>query len=605
MLTEYDGGGYSIYNLNLDDNETAEHVSGLFGRTNKDFKVKDLTLINPTSTNEGNHDNALSASSGSIVGSAKKNLTLSKVYLTGTIKVDSITNAGGMVGEVSGNFNCTDSAINSKTLNITSVYTSGDHYTGGFIGCVQGISTIDNSKLIVTSGNIKSSGGSSVYAGGYIGYANASVTLNESSDSNENNIYFNNVKINSESSYQAFSGGFIGCANTDLIMTKMDVYSTQNGSLKIDSRSSQTGGHAGGFAGHVKNKVDCKYSNLLADIYSHIEITSDNISGGIFGSLYNYADIQNSSVHTTYVTVKGNKYVGGVIGEFTGNGNPGTLKIDDVFGYGALGGYIQTNNHVDGAVIGGFIGRATDIYSMDVENSFSCFAVYGDTQSTAIGSAAGGFSGKTEIMQGGEGTISACYSSGHFSNIAEDSQYDVYSGFESMGGFFGSIQGNITVKKCWSTGTVWGHGNTYLGGFGGKVGNGVTVKDGSYTIGTVKSSGTYRGQFIGAVTGMATITKAYYVDKYSNSWTDIPAIGDKPTGITADVGEERRNYYRNILYDPYDASTQTTQTHVWDDSVIPTGYLFKNWINPKETDEGVKKLFYGEWDYRHLPNSRY
>ena len=285
----------------------------------------------------------------------------------------------------------------------------------------------------------------------------------------------------------------------------------------------------------------------------------------------------------------------------------------------------MTNNHKSGAMIGGFIGRAADVYSMNINNSFACFVVYGDTDSTATGSAAGGFSGKLEVMQGGTGTVEACYASGHldshfskagkresllynlrqnypyyskeylndylnrrYSSAFLDNQYDIYSAFECMGGFVGSTSGNTTLSKCWSTGTVWGENSSYLGGFAGKVENRVNINT-VYTVGIAYGSSTYKGQFIGGVTGDVAITDAYYVDRYYYTSDNILPIANNTTGRTYNIGQEYDRY--SHIY--HDTNTQSNNpTHVWNENKVPKGYPFKNWIKDKE--------FNGEWDYWYL-----
>lgn len=663
-ITELDGQNKTIYKLKIGDNSiNTSHNVGIFGvaanpLTIERLKINDATVTPP-------YDN-IGTSAGLLVGSSSNTLTVKDVDILGTVNIDNrqwiggvvgsgmtvnatnlritadmnvgsnklsayaggvaghvsedmtvnssyINNnaltvhavgqcfAGGIAGKVGKNFTFNNSNLSTNSLAISSGDT-GNNYSGGFAGYVEGNTNIGTSQLIVSNGTISARGGND-YAGGFVGYANGTVNLNDSSTGDDiHDIYYYNLNISSEGTSDSYAGGFIGLANTDLIMNNIDTESLENALFRVNSTSSQKTSYSGGFAGHVRNKVECNNSSLLGNVYARIEILSDHISGGLFGSIYNYADIQNSCIHTTTVTVEGDKYVGGVIGTFEGNnGTSGDLNIQNVFVYTVrYDGHVKLNNNEGDSYVGGFIGRTSAVNKLNILRCFSCMNVEAEGTGRILG--AGGFSGNLEVNQGGSGTVSRCYVSGHYSKA---NTCDLKSNGTSVGGFSGSILGKITLSKCWATTVVIGSGNSSsIGGFAGKIGKGVKINEGCYTVGKVYRSvvGTAIGQFIGYVTSSEPnyyldkpqINEAYYVDRYYVSYyqTQMSAIGGYDQNFTNNIGEELRSNFAHI---EKDTSTSTQTTYIFDQSVFPVGqgrkvgYPFKNWTNTIE--------FHGEWDY--------
>jgi len=567
-------------------NVTYGHVGGMVGLADGDMTVTNSYLIGTS------YDlRSLSGSySGGIVGKVgnKFDIKDSKIETT-TLYVIANTgesNVGGFAGYVGGGAKITGS--NLKATNATISGDDGNTKVGGYIGYVGGDATISTSNFTVTTATIDGKYGMS-YVGGYIGKADAKATLEYSTMSGDL------LSISCTGNSDSYAGGFVGLVNSDLTLTSMKIdYSREgsNGTVNVNSTCIYgLNSYAGGFIGHVNNGVTCTNSELVA---CNINIISKHATGGLFASINNSATISETSVYGGTVSIEGSKYIGGVIGTFEGKTSSGTLTINRAYGYGKVG-FVKLNNNEGDSYLGGFIARTNNVSNMNITNSFSCFVIdaIGDANSTGV-VAAGGFGGKLEVVSGGRGDISGCYSSGHYSN----STYDISTNSQSAGGFSGSLLGPITIIKCFTTQHVSVTNSIQAGGFAGLVGSGVTIKDGCYTVGYVTGTAYGFGAFIGYVTkyepaglSIPVIKNAYYFNFYPS---DIKAIGSNDTGTSYSIEAETSNHYNEILGSNQDGTYITdTNSHVWDKSKIKSRYGFKNWIDTK--------LIYGEWDYENLP----
>lgn len=134
-----------------------------------------------------------------------------------------------------------------------------------------------------------------------------------------------------------------------------------------------------------------------------LTVFSDFISGGFVGSIYNYANIKNTSVHGAKVTVEGDMYIGGFIGSFSGTQTMGKLYIDNSYVYSVnYKGHVKLNNDGGNADIGGFIARINRVDDMSITNCFSCIVV--EAVGTGVVQNAGGFAGYL-FIEGTKGVI--------------------------------------------------------------------------------------------------------------------------------------------------------------------------------------------------------
>lgn len=670
----YEGKIYTLYNFNIGNNEFAGNNAGLFAKLKNDLTIKNLYMKNPTVDQK-----AKSESTGCLVGSSDNyNLNLDNIALQGEVKVTSrlyaggavgkakniviknlghigtmdvsttdVSNyghVGGMVGRVEEKLIIDDSYLIGSLYNLnadTGRYTGGivgyvgdeisfknckidtnaltvkastnESNVGGFVGYVGGNATIDASLINVKTGNITSNGGN-VSAGGYIGSANGVTSIKSSLITGTEGIA-SNLNISSSGTYKPYAGGLVGIANSAITLTdvKIEFVGTDTVLSSFNVNSTGNEAYSGGFVGHVQNSIICKNSVLNLS-KSNLNVISSHVSGGLFGSLYDYAEIKDTCIKCNRSTfIEGSKYVGGVIGSFEGHdGTSRKLDIENVFNYTKYyDGHIKLNYNEGDSYVGGFIGRMQGVYDLDITKSFSSVVVEAEGTGTIIG--VGGFSGNLEVVQGGSGEVSGCYVSGHYST---DNDYDLKSNGTSVGGFSGTILGNVTLSKCWTTTVVKGTGNTsYVGGFAGKIGKGVNINDGCYTVGKVTRtvSGMAMGQFIGYVTSYEPyydldnpkISEAYYVDRYLTNYyspSSVPSIGGNEGTFTNGLVEERTQYpkYRHIKKD---YNTTSAITWIYDEKVFPVGssntgikdgYPFKNFASTED--------FYGEWDYNFYKN---
>ncbi len=548
----------------------------------------------------------LTTFAGGVAGHVTQDLNIYSSYIKDnalTIDAFGQCNAGGIAGKIDNNFVFNNSYIDSIAFNVTASYTSGGQNAGGLAGYVGGESTIETSKLICTNAKITCGSGKS-NAGGYIGYANGYTRCNNSQ------ILINtvfDVDITSAVGDNAYVGGFIGYVATDLkLENQCNIISY--GDFKLNCLTDYPDynirrGYAGGFAGHVQNKVEC-YDSMLS-ISRITSIISNYVSGGLFGDVFNYADIQRSFVKAITVNIEGNMYIGGVIGSFSGTYNPGTLKIDNS-GISAKYGRIKLNGNGVNAVVAGFIAQTNRVGEMNITDSFSAVIVdsrggIGTDSPTKPVVATGGFGGFLHVLDGGSGTISGCYASAHTLN----NNYDVISNAQYIGGFSGAIFGNITISDCFVSNRVQARDTYivpsqnyigYIGGFVGEVGKGVTIKQGCYTVGrTYGANNTYTGAFIGHVTDGTSIETTYYVDHYNYYYNqyyyfDLPAIGKNDTSVSYNMikGISDRD---NVIYwkDPI---TLIGQSVVFDGRLnegtgIGKGYPYTN-LNGT-------RIYYGDW----------
>ena len=621
--------GSSAKSIRIHSSAPRESMSGgLVGQTDQSFSLKDssceidgLDIQSLTATN---------CYSGGIVGRTKSDINLEKfnttmgiVYVTCNNLINSYS--GGIVGKAEYSFNITDCNIDDINLNVsTQSVKDSNQNTGGLAGYVDGESYIANLNLKCTNINITSSDGGKKYAGGFIGYANSTITCNTS--------YIDMVdsfNIECKESGRAYAGGIVGWSATKLNIQNVHfrnykygpgVNDYTEGTLSIKSKASRTG-YAGGFAGNIVGGVNCEDSDIRL---TKVTVISDSNSGGLFATVLKDAVIKDTVLKAVTVDIEGQLHIGGIIGAFSGYSDfyPGKLDIDGV-GITAPLGSIKINGNGGYAYVGGFIGRTGSTKDMTITNSYSAVFVDAevDDPEVTIGDfkSVGGFAGSLEVMDSGSGVISACYVSAHTLN-----SYDVISNAKYIGGFAGSIIGPITVSKSFVTNRICAvdpkdeNGNLkftpYIGGFAGLVGKGVTIEAGCYSVGKViGSDNSIDGAFIGFITTLlpngstlsnakigiyyvdssnAKIGNIYYVDRYIMYYNGqyhryMTGIGLNDTGSDYDniipVGStDTRIYkknpmstnsevYNNALYDPY----------------FKNGYPYTNW--DKTT------WFHGDW----------
>ena len=156
----FDGNGYTIYNLNINNSDPAAWGQGLFGYITKNVTIKNLNVHNATVK--------AADTSGVIAGYLGYNVcaTFSNISVTGNVTVIGTSDA-----EESG-------------------------HIGGIVGCGY-YSTFDNCSVVANAGSSITSAGS--FVGGIVGYQNANTMA-------ITNCTVKNVAITGESSVGGIAG---------------------------------------------------------------------------------------------------------------------------------------------------------------------------------------------------------------------------------------------------------------------------------------------------------------------------------------------------------------------------------------------------------------
>ena len=237
---------------------------------------------------------------------------------------------------------------------------------------------------------------------------------------------------------------------------------------------------------------------------SGLYIDSDADYQGLFGYVSGSGKVQNLSVSGS---VKGNDYVGGVVGQNSGSVencyNTGTVTgtysyVGGVVGYnsGPVKNCYNTGNisgKISGEAYGNTSGGVVGYNSGSVENCYNTGAV-NISGNISIGTSGG-------VVGGNGGTVENCYNTGNIS-----------------GGVSGGVVGyNISsVTNCYNTGDVSGNS------VGGVVGWNSDSVTNCYNIGDV-SYGAYTGGVVGWNDG-ANVTNCYFLQTADVN-KDLPGIG--------------------------------------------------------------------------------
>ena len=238
---------------------------------------------------------------------------------------------------------------------------------------------------------------------------------------------------------------------------------------------------------------------------------------GLFG--YVTGTVQNLSVSGS---VKGNDYVGGVVGQ-----NRGSVEDCD------FTGTVTGNSYVGGVV--GVVGDS----SGSVKNCYNTGAV--SSLDSGSGNSVGGVVGYNDIG----GSVTNCYNTGSVngsieaggvvgSNSLSATVTNCYNTGEVSGMYVGGVVGynDGPVKNCYNTGSVSGKISV-----GGVVGyNSGPVKN-CYNTGSVSGPDSVSGSYVGGVVGYngvtGTVTDCYFLKD-----TAASGIGNGGGGATPLSAEE-------------------------------------------------------------------
>ena len=194
---------------------------------------------------------------------------------------------------------------------------------------------------------------------------------------------------------------------------------------------------------------------------------------GLFGYLGS-ATIKNVGVVDSYI--KGNQYVGGIIG-YSG----GAAKISNC--YNAATVYA---NYSGDSYAGGICGGVLDNDNVSIENCYNTGYVY------AYYRYAGGICGYQY-----RGIITNCYNTGK-----------VYANDQYAGGIAGRMSNSASISNCYNTGAVEAY-SYYSGGIVGYIYSNTNKVTNCYNTGSVKASGNVGGIYGYRNNSNAVVTNNY------------------------------------------------------------------------------------------------
>ena len=317
-------------------------------------------------------------------------------------------------------------------------------------------------------------------------------------------------------------------------------------------------GDIGGLVGRADGSTEISVS------YSEAGVNGWNWTGGLVGSLWGSAEINNNSYATG--DVQGNEHIGGLVGKLWDSSEiKNSHATGDVQGIndqnfigglvGSTGGNSITDSYATGAVgvggnkfVGGLVGRG----SPEITDSYATGTING---SRCVGGLVG--DGAPKIVNS--------YATG-----------DV-TGPRYAGGLIGRVLGSVEIDKCYATGIVTGTW-AWVGGLVGEVGVGgsLAISD-SYVIGNISG-----GDFVGGLVGTArdiTITNSYSVGSQSGSLFKGGLVGQAIGGGTrtssywnTDTGWGWDN---SLPWEPSPKSWGKTTTEMQTESTF-TGWAFES-----------------------------
>ena len=342
-------------------------------------------------------------------------------------------------------------------------------------------------------------------------------------------------------------------------------------------------------------------------IYGTTTVLSRMESGGVVGYTSSDLTMKNISIDGR-IDVYGYVEAGGALGYM----DKGSLNINCV-GVFAHSGRISngTLNAYNGD-LGGLIGKVAGVH-MDIKNSFATAYLSGS------GIGVGGFIGNISDHTC-TGNISNCYAGGHTSggtvvdrtdDMEIAGRWNIIGNYcSSIGGFVGVVKSSsanpVTIENCFSTNSMTSlgpglnAGQDYIGGFAGICSDSSVINN-CYTVGYVRpwtSVWQHHGAFAGRIEGSASVTNAYYLDRYGG-YNNMHELAEAASSGTISIVEDGENGCIHIwgYTDNVDKTGEGHTFHV--DSLHPIAdYPYKNWTDSNgyiEDSDTKLMLFYGDW----------
>ena len=314
-------------------------------------------------------------------------------------------------------------------------------------------------------------------------------------------------------------GGYVGTGGKPGLVENVTI---------TNSSVTNSGDRAGGVCGNAKEATfrNVSFQGSVTSTYTAKEAKS----GGFAGHTETSAVFENCSAD---VTVTGEKNdLGGFVGKITGNEITFTgcdVKVDltsNQVGKNRCGGFLGWNSSskatfTDCHVLAGSTITNDKTWSAGDNGNFGGFIGFGDTTGSVV-------------------TISGCSASVSI-NVNDKSTYN--------GGFIGGTgyESTMTITDCHAEGSV--KGANYVGGFFGAVQNNVEIER-CWSSVNVTSTGQRVGSFVGTTTKPLTIRNCY-------STGNATASGQQVAGI---LGYTNQKVIIECCYSTGDITSHTAAT---------------------------------------------
>lgn len=615
----FDGGGFTISNLDLDKRRDGGNYTSLFGVLYGSCKNLKITNAKIKSTNA-------CGVIGGYVGTTGKPAEVENVEVTNSIVTGEGDRAGGIAGQTVGstfkNVSFQGEVISNidKSANGDSGYTAASANAGGFAGLATGTSSFAECSTDVTI-----SGKDSDVAG-FIGQAQGTATFTDCSTK---------AIVNSSQEQKYRTAAFVGWSNGIAKYTRCKVLSGSS----VNDISGLTNNRltlAGGFMGYaggtsvtadgciVDVVVNLPYGQTVGGFVGNVgtgafkatncsvagQVKGANQVGGFVGYQEAAASLEIASSYSTATITGTGHYTAGFAGYLV-NASDKLVKLTDCY---ATGNVTSTG----GSSCSGFLGRVergvevTRCYARcDLKANNNLGGVIGYIQNgpAAVsecyfegnitgGSNVGGLTGSAYTAVT-ELTIEKCYTKGSISTTSShvggiiaspqaksQSITDSWSSMDltinsgdklvNVGGIAGSVTSFLTMKRCYATGTISNTNATnnygHVGGLIGRVTNGATLEE-CYFVGTAKGH-YYVGGLLGALEGgTLQISKSY------------------ATGVVTGTGATSGRYHGGLVgWLKSDAAT-TTISNCWTSNNISGEQFIGGIIGASESIINVSNCF--------------
>lgn len=455
---EYDGGGYSISNFNVDVDDTC---GGLFGYLNNSAVIKNLTVDSATIHADKNN-------AGAIAGGIKL-ATVDNCYVKNcTISCDSYY-CGGVVGyhNYGGITNCT---VDDKTT-VTGLY-----HVGGIIGCIYVGGTLTYTLDGCSSlASVKATGADSDgYSGlgGIVGYVYAKTA---SMDDIKNCLFDGTIVSAAGNGI----GGIVGYVITKANVKHRTVVASCTNKSAITTDKLYVGGIVGSYLGLKSATLP---SLTIDQCVSNADITGGSRTGGLLG----FANVVYGPLNITSCRVAGNitsagEYAAGVSSSVT---IYGPCTVDGCAVYG------NTTGKFGVAGVLGYAGTKAAAAELNIVNT--CY--FGKTVETTGNNGSNGYTLGGGIIGWAQSSYGSINIVNCASRVQELKYVSIYATYESKvrgeGGILGGPTGSVVnISGCYSTiglsgficdGTAVTAMDTGLGGINGTGVTKLTVSKSYY-----------------------------------------------------------------------------------------------------------------------------